>query len=255
MAKKKTSPENTEKERKMPVQGHLGELRSRIIKCCVALVITTSIGLVFYQPIFEFLRRPAEDLGLIFTDLTEFIGTYFRVALSAGIAVAMPYLVYQIFAFIAPGMTSKEKRYVLTMLPGVVIMFLLGCAFAYFVAMPPALRFLYTFGSDIATPMIKISNYVTVVIRLLLALGLVFETPIIIMALARMGLVTPQWLADKRKYWIVIAFIISALITPTFDPINQTIVAAPLIILYELSIYLSKIVYRERKPQVAPSTT
>jgi len=236
----------------MPVQGHLGELRSRIIKCCVALVITTSIGLVFYQPIFDFLRRPAEDLGLVFTELTEFIGTYFRVALSAGITLAMPYLVYQIFAFIAPGMTSKEKRYVLTILPGVVVMFLFGCAFAYFVAMPPALRFLYTFGSDVATPMIRISNYVTVVIRLLLALGLVFETPVIIMALARMGLVTPQWLADKRKYWIVIAFIISALITPTFDPINQTIVAAPLIILYELSIYLSKIVYRERNLRWLP---
>ena len=125
-------------------------------------------------------------------------------------------------------------------------MFLGGIIFGYFILIPPAIGFLYTFGSDIASPMIKIGNYIAIITRLLIAIGLVFELPVVTTFLARIGIVSPQWLASKRKVSIIVAFILAAIITPTFDPINQSLVAVPLIILYEMSIWLAKLVYRKR---------
>jgi len=155
--------------------------------------------------------------------------------------------VYQLFAYVAPGLTSKEKRMVFSVLPAITIMFLAGVAFAYFLALPPAINFLYTFNKDIAEPMVRIENYVNVVTRMLLVVGLVFETPIVIMGLARLGVVSPQWLAQRRRMWVVVAFITAAIITPTFDPINQAIIAIPLILLNELGILLARLVYKKKR--------
>lgn len=253
-------------DKAMPLQGHLVELRDRLVRCLIALLIGVIVAFVFYNNIFYFLLYPlhqvvppeqvAEGAYLIRTDLTEFIGVWFRICLMGGLVIAMPYLVYQLFAYVAPAFTPKEKRYVFSILPAVIVMFLFGLAFAYFVALPPAVGFLYEFGSDVAAPQIRIANYINIITRLLVAVGISFETPIIIMFLARMGLVTPQWLAGKRKIWLVLAFVVAAMITPTFDPINQTIIAAPLIVLFELSIWLSKLVYRKRtSPERAPSAS
>jgi len=159
----------------------------------------------------------------------------------------MPFLVYQLFAFVAPALTRKEKGYILKILPFIVFMFLAGVAFAYYIALPPTLNFLITFMPGLAETTPRISDYVNVVTRLILSVGLVFETPIIIMFLARMGIVSPQWLAKRRKIWIVLAFVISAFITPTIDPIMQTVIALPLIILLELSIILSRFVYKKNE--------
>ena len=130
-------------------------------------------------------------------------------------------------------------------------MFLGGVVFAYFILVPPATRFLLTWGSDIAVPQIKIGNYISVVTRLLVAIGLVFEMPLLTTFLARLGVITPKWLSDKRKLAIIFAFILAAIITPTFDPINQSLVAIPLIILYEMSIWLAKLVGRKEPRTVA----
>ena len=129
-------------------------------------------------------------------------------------------------------------------------MFAGGVAFGYFILIPPATRFLLSFGADIASPEIRIGNYISLITRLLLSIGLVFELPVITTFLARLGVITSSWLASKRKISIILAFILAAIITPTFDPINQTLVAAPLIILYEMSIWLAKLVQR-RKPREA----
>jgi len=115
---------------------------------------------------------------------------------------------------------------------------------------PPATKFLLTFGSDIAIPQIKIGNYISVVTRLLLAIGLAFEMPVVTTFLTRLGVLTPKWLADKRKPAIIFAFILAAIITPTFDPINQSLVAIPLIFLYEMSIWPAKLVQRKRSQAV-----
>lgn len=233
-------------DQKSSVLEHLGELRRRLIRCLLAVLFTSILSFIFAKQIFNILIMPAEGINLVFIEMTEMIGTYMKVSFASGIILAMPYLVYQVLMFIFPALTPREKRYILVILPWVALMFIGGVAFGYFILVPPATKFLITFGSDIASPQIKIGNYISIVIRLLLAIGLVFELPIITTFLARIGVVSPKWLAAKRKLAIVFAFILAAIITPTFDPINQSLVAAPLIILYEMSIWLAKLVYRRK---------
>jgi len=197
---------------------------------------------------------PAGDINLIYIEMTEMIGTYMRVSLASGIILAMPYLIYQVVMFVSPALTRKEKKHVYLILPWVTLMFIGGVVFCYFILVPPATKFLITFGSDIATPQIKIGNYISIITRLLVAIGLVFELPVLTTFLARIGVITPKWLANKRKLAIIFAFILAAIITPTFDPINQSLVAIPLIILYEMSIWLAKLVYRGKKEEsLAPA--
>jgi sec-independent protein translocase protein TatC len=234
---------------KMPLMMHLREMRDRLVKSVIAIAIGTGIGFIFGPQIIDILKVPAGNINLQAIELVEKLSVYFKVSLAAGIIIAMPFLVYQLFAYVAPALTSKEKSYIYRILPAVTIMFLCGIAFAYFVALPPALKFLDEFMASAAETQWRLSDYVNVVTRLIVAVGLVFETPIIIMFLARMGVVSPQWLARRRKLWIILSFVIAAIITPTFDPINQTIIALPLIILLELSIFLSKFVYKKRAEQ------
>lgn len=235
---------------------HLIELRQRLIRSVLALVIATIIAFIFARHIFDFLIAPApDDISLIYTELTGFIGPYMKVSLAAGIVIAMPVLVYQGIMFISPALTRREKKYIYLALPWITLMFLAGVAFAYYILLPPATDFLLNFqgwspfetnGSDIARPEIKIDNYISIVTRVLIAVGAVFETPVIITFLARLGIVKPATLSRMRRWAIVVAFILAAIITPTFDPINQSLVAIPLIILYEMSIWLAKIAYRRR---------
>ena len=189
---------------------------------------------------------PPPNIGLIYIDMTEMLGTYMKVSLVAGIILAMPFLVYELVMFVAPALTAKEKRFVYLILPWITAMFLIGVVFTYFILLPPATRFLLTFGSDIATPQIKVGNYVGLVTRLLLAVGLIFELPVVTTLLAQFGIISGKWLASKRKLAIVIAFILGGIITPTLDPVNQTLVALPLIVLYEMSIWLARI-FQKRK--------
>jgi sec-independent protein translocase protein TatC len=234
-------------ENKLTLLGHFQELRKRLVRSVIAVVVTTVISFIFYEWIFYILIRPAGEVNLIFTELTEMIGTIMKVCLAAGLILAMPYLTVQAILFIRPALTKKEEKYVYLILPWITVMFLGGVVFGYFVLIPPAIRFLYVFGSDIATPMIKIGNYISVITRLLIAIGLIFEMPVVTTFLAHLGILSPQWLSSKRKIFIIVAFILAAVITPTFDPINQTLVAVPLIVLYEMSIWLAKLVYRRKR--------
>ncbi|MFC2005333.1 twin-arginine translocase subunit TatC [Chloroflexota bacterium] len=233
----------------LSVLGHLGELRKRLIRSVIVLVITSILCFVFYQQLFDILISPAQEIDLIFIEMTEMLGTIMRVCMVGGIILAIPYLTYEFIMFVSPALTRKEKRYVYLILPWIALMFAGGVSFAYFILIPRVTMFLLTFGSDIATPQIKIGNYINVVTRLLLAVGLVFEMPVLTTFLARIGVIKPRWLADKRKPAIVIAFVLAAIITPTIDPINQCLVALPLIALYEMSIWLAKLVYK-REPAV-----
>ena len=146
--------------------------------------------------------------------------------------------------FIRPALTIREKRYLYSMLPGVLLAFAGGVVFAYFVLLPPAIDFLFNFGSDVAKVEWRISRYITLITRLLFAIGVCFELPIALFFLAKIGVITSQQLRKFRRWAIVIAFIASAFITPTPDPINQSIVAIPLILLYELGIILAWIAGR-----------
>ena len=238
-------------ESKMPMMRHLREMRDRVARSVIVMVITTGLAFAFGEQILAILIAPApSNLPLIAIELTENLAVYLKVSLAGGIVLAMPFLIYQLFAFIAPALTSKEKSYIYRIIPFIAIMFFIGVAFAYYIGLPPALNFLTTWGAGTAEPQIRISDYVNVVTRMIIAVGLVFETPVIIMFLARMGLVTPQWLAKRRKLWIVLAFVLAAFITPTIDPIIQTVIALPLILLLELSIILARFVYKKRDESV-----
>jgi len=244
------------KDKKLTFTGHIVELRQRLTWSVIALVITTIIAFVFADKIFHFLIAPAGDIHLIYTEMTEMFSAYMIVSLAGGFVLAMPFFVYHIVMFVSPALTRQEKKYVYIALPWITLMFAGGVAFGYFILLPPAMKFLITFGSDIATPQIKIGNYITLVTRLLVSIGAVFETPVIITFLARLGIVTPQWLAGKRKWAFIGAFLLAAIITPTMDPINQSLVAVPLVVLYEISIWLSRIVYRRRSKAVpSPAST
>ena len=252
-------------EKGLTILGHLAELRDRLMRSVIAVVITIILAFVFAKqifdiltfksaltrPVFEFLTNKFHliappNVSLIAVEVTENLGTWMRVCVAAGVILAMPYWTYHLVMFVSPALTYKEKKYVYLAFPWVTVMFLAGVLFSYFILLPPAITFLLTFGSDIATPQIRIGNYVSVVTRLMLAVGLVFELPVLMTFLARIGVVSPQWLAGKRKIAIVLAFVVAGVITPTFDPVNQSLVAVPLIILYEMSIWLAKLVYRKK---------
>ena len=239
-------------DQKVTVLSHLLELRKRLIRSVIAVAVASIIAFVFYDWLFYILKLPAGNINLIYIEMTEMIGTIMKVCLFAGIILAMPYLVFQGIMYVSPALTPREKKYVYFILPWIALMFLGGIVFGYFILIPPATRFLISFGADIATPEIRVGNYISIVARLLLSIGLVFEMPVITTFLARVGVIKPKWLADRRRTAVIVAFILAAMITPTFDPINQCLVAVPLIVLYEMSIWLAKLVYKKKPAEVTP---
>lgn len=229
---------------KLPIRSHLQELRSRLLKCVIVLGVTTVASFFFAKYVFYVLEAVAEGIDLIYIEMTEMISTYFHVCFTCGLALALPFIIYQLVMFLRPALGPTERKYLTFLLPGVVFSFAAGVAFGYFVLVPPAAKFLITFGSDIATPQIRVGNYVSLMVKLLFAIGLCFETPLLIFLLSKLHIVTPEKLSKYRKFAVLGAFILAAIITPTFDPINQTIVAVPLIILYEIGILLAKLARR-----------
>jgi len=229
------------------LSAHLDELRRRLTWSAIIVVVFTVIAFIFHQQILRLLMEPASGFpGVpnqkpVYTDLTEFIGIAMKASLLAGIFTSLPFLLWQLTMFVSPGLSSTEKKYLYILMPVSVIIFILGAAFGYFVLFPPAVKFLITFGSDVATPMIRIGNYVSLMLSLLFWMGVIFELPIVLFFLSRIGVVKPSFLSRNRKWAIVLAFILGALITPTLDPINQTMVAIPILALYEVGIFLSKI--------------
>ena len=150
-------------------------------------------------------------------------------------------MLYQVVRFVAPGLTGRELRYLLAFLPVSLLFFAGGCAFGYFVLLPKALGFLLEWGSDFAIVVPRISNYINTTVMLVFWMGVVFETPLVMFLLAKLGIVTAQAYARWRRYWLVVAFILAAMITPTVDPMNQALVAAPLIVMYELGVLLARL--------------
>ena len=244
-------------DKTLPIAQHLQELRRRLTWSVLSILICTGVAFAFHQQILSLLMEPAKGFSdipnqkPIFTDITEFLGIATKVSLLVGIFASLPLILYQIVLFSRPGLSGKEKRYLYALLPLSLLSFICGAAFGYRILFPPAINFLLNFGSDIATPYIRIGTYVNLMITLLFWMGIIFETPVVLFFLSRIGVVTSEFLSKKRRYAVVIAFILGAIITPTFDPINQSLVAAPIIVLYELSIWLTKIGKRNPKQVTA----
>jgi sec-independent protein translocase protein TatC len=232
----------------LPLREHLIELRGRLIKTVLIVVLTTALSIFFMNQIAGLLTRLAQGHELIAISPTETFVSYIKMAFYTGIALSMPFIVYQLFRFLAPGLTKSERRWILASLPAITILFVTGILFCYFIVLPSAIGFLFNFGeSSGVTTTVTISNFLSFVTRFLMAVGIAFETPVIIFLLAKLGIATPKRLRRFRRWAYVLAFVIAAIITPTPDPINQIIVAVPIILLYELGTLLAR--FGVRTPQ------
>ncbi len=236
----------------LPLTSHLLELRRRLTYSAISVAVTTCVAFAFHRQILKFLMEPANQFeeipvgGPVYTTMTEFISIAFKTSLLVGLFAALPFVLYQVVRFAAPGLNKTERRYLYILMPATLLAFLAGAAFGYYVMFPPMIRFLLNFGGDVAIPMISIGNYINLILTLTFWLGIIFEMPVVIFFLAKIGVVKPDFLGRQRRYAIVVAFILGAIITPTFDPINQSLVAIPIIVLYELSIWLAKLAARGR---------
>lgn len=241
------------RQRELTLVEHLRELRRRLIISVLALLVCTGVAFPFWEKIVILLARPTQALNdgagvqLIATQVTEALATSFKVSLVVGFVAAFPIILYQAIRFVAPGLTAKERGYLLALLPGALLAFVGGVAFGYFVLTPQAMPFLINFGEGVIDDQIRVSSYVDVMVRLLFWMGISFETPLVMYLLAQLGIVTARSFTHFYRYWVVVAFIIGALITPTVDPFNQTLVAVPLIALYGLGILLAMVAGRSRR--------
>ncbi|MEI6665901.1 MAG: twin-arginine translocase subunit TatC [Chloroflexota bacterium] len=234
----------------MTILEHLQELRGRVMWMAIAVAVGMS---VFFVPTIGFgavnlLIEPARvahpGFKPQYIEPMENIVTYFQVALLGGVAAGMPMIVFQTLRFVAPALTPGEKRWVYPIALGAAGAFVGGMAFGYFFILPPSLGFLLDFGSSIAEPNIRIGNYINFVTRMLGIMGLVFETPLIVMGMAVIGVVNWRKLLGWWRFSIVLAFVISAIATPTIDPITQSLVAGPIVALYFVGIGLAWLVRR-----------
>jgi sec-independent protein translocase protein TatC len=245
------APEEESGERLLTVLEHIEELRFRLFVSALTVVIGLGVTYFFRGEIIELLKQPAEsrseDFELQAIVPFETFVTVFRVSLMGGLILGMPMIVYQGLRFVSPGLNPNERRWLYATVAGTFLLFLGGVAFAFYIALPPALDFLLNFGGDIAESNITVSSYVDFVTRLLFWTGVSFQTPLIVMYLARFGIVSAGQLLRWWRFAIVAAFIIAAIVTPTIDPVTQSLVAGPIIVLYFLGIILAVIVQPRRK--------
>ncbi|HYM16511.1 MAG TPA: twin-arginine translocase subunit TatC [Dehalococcoidia bacterium] len=226
---------------------HLRELRHRVMISVIAVVLGVLVSIwPLTKYVFHQLVRPAEQqvpgFKLHQFQLLDYWSTYFRVSLMLGVAIAMPVIIYQVLAFIAPGLTRTERRWLYSFIGGGSAMFLLGMAFAYFVALPRMLDFLLKPGTADVQPTISVTAYVDTVTRIILMSGLVFETPLFIMALAKVGVVTSRRLLKVWRYAVVLSVIVASFMAPSWNPLTPIIVGIPIFGLYALGVVLARLV-------------
>lgn len=239
----------------MPFLDHLEELRWRILWSLLAVIVGTGIGfaLVYYLDALELLMGPVrtarEDptLKLIYLSPADPFFVTIRLAIYVGVILALPILVYNIWAFLSPALEKREKRTILPALYLAVVLFAAGVALAYFAALPMTLAFFQGFMTESLEGQLEINHTLGFVVKLLLAFGVVFELPIVILILSALGLVTPQFLREKRRHAIVGITVLASFITPG-DAITLTVMMMlPLLVLYELGIFMSAVIYRGRR--------
>lgn len=232
---------------------HLAELRTRLIRAGIGIVVGMVLSFFFIDEVFAALLELAEDVGARVQQITpvETFSTYIRVAFLIGVAFAMPIIVYQLIAFVSPGLTRRERGYVLRALPFVAGLFVAGMAFAYFIVLRSTLGFLLGFGSAEIERILRISDYMSFVTNLIIWVGVSFELPVIVYTLIKLGVVSADKLASYRRYVFLGIVVAAAIITPTPDPLNMIIVAGPMYVLFELGIVLGRFGTRDRVEEQA----
>jgi sec-independent protein translocase protein TatC len=238
---------------KMSFFDHLTELRTRIMWSLGAAGVGLVIALYFTDRVMRYLIDHVLRIKPVFTTPTEAFWTYMKVAMILGLFIAMPVVLWNVWGFVAPGLHKHERKYAVPFVFVGSLLFLMGGAFALLLVVPFAVQFLVNFGVQQGMQaMLSISSSIDFVLKFTLAFGLVFELPVVITLLSMLGIVTPQFLSKNRKYAILINFVIAAILTPTPDVLNQTLMAGPLIILYEVGIISARI-FGKRSRTPAPA--
>lgn len=245
--------EDEEEAHPMTLLDHLNELRIRLVRALIAMALGFFVCYSFAGELFEALMSPLvkvmpKESKLIFTALPEAFFVYMQVAFVAGLFLVSPYLFYQLWAFVAPGLYEEEKKGAIPMALVSAFFFLSGATFCFFVVFPYAFEFFMGFTTEHIIPMPSLSEYLGFALKMLLAFGLIFEMPLFAFFLARMGLVTADMMRKFRKYAILAIFIVAAILTPP-DVFSQLLMATPMLILYELSIYVAVIFGRKPEPE------
>ena len=238
-------------DEKQPFMSHLEELRKRLIICAIAIGIGFAVSYFFSERLFEILIYPLKKVlpegeQLVYTALPEMFFTYLKVALITGILAAAPVIFYEIWMFIAPGLYQREKKYVIPFVVSSTILFVGGALFGYFIVFKYGFEFFVGFTDENVKILPKVKEYFSFSIKLLFAFGLVFELPVVIFFLTKMGVVTPDVLMQKRKYAILLTFVAAAILTPP-DVVTQLMMAGPLIVLYEIGIIISKMAKKKKE--------
>ena len=238
-------------EEKMPFMSHLEELRKRLVACAIAVGIGFVIAYIFSETLFQYLVAPLKKVmpegnHLIYTNLPEMFFAYIKVAFIAAIMGTAPFIFYQIWLFVAPGLYQKEKKLVIPFVVTSTILFVGGSLFGYFIVFPFGFKFFIGFSNDFVKALPSVKQYLSLSIKLLIAFGLVFELPVVLFFLTKIGLITPDTLKKKRKYAILLTFVLGAILTPP-DVITQCMMAGPLIVLYEIGIWVSRMAYRKKE--------
>jgi sec-independent protein translocase protein TatC len=230
---------------------HLDELRSRLIHCLIALVVGFIVCWGFRDPIFHFLTQPLRqafpDIKFIYTSPSEALLLKMKMAFFVGIFLALPYMLYQIWAFVAPGLYPHEKAYAVPFIMAGTVFFFAGASFGHFYLFPITFGFLGEFGGPEMQFLPKVGEYYTFYSWFLLGLGAVFQLPVVIFVLSRIGLVTPKFLLKNFKWAVLAAFIIAAIITPTPDVVTQSLLALPMLGLYLLGVAVSWLFGKPRR--------
>jgi len=253
----------------MPFTGHLGELRRRIIISLVAVLIAFIAAFAYSEGILKFIMFPLkynldfsvknmyvqfipqdklQNTKLVFLAPAEAFWMNLKVSFVAGLILSLPVIFLQLWKFISPGLMQKEKKYLLPFIFFATCLFLFGAAFCFFIVLPFAMGFLLTYKvGDFLMPMLSAGQYVDFCLKFIIAFGAVFELPIVIIFLTKMGIVTPKTLARNRKYAVLAAFVIAAILTPTPDAFNQTLMAFPIMLLYEIGIWISPLFMKKER--------
>ena len=229
--------------RELSLVGHLSELRKRLIIIAVAVIVGTCISYYYVDLLLEILLKPAGKL--YYMRPTEAFFTYMKVSVVGGLVIAAPIILHQIWLFVKPALTVREKQLSNWILPVAIGLFGIGIVFSYFLVLPAAVKFFMGFATDELQPMFSIGQYMDFVLSFVLPFGFIFELPLILIILGYFNLITSRFLKTKRKILILISFIIGAVISPTPDMFSQTMIALPMILLYETSLFvLAKIMKR-----------
>ncbi|MDD5100355.1 MAG: twin-arginine translocase subunit TatC [Syntrophales bacterium] len=244
-------------EEKLPLTSHLEELKTRLIRILVVVGVGFGVCYLFKDWSFRVITRPLVDAmpaqsSMIFTGLPEAFFIHMKIAFFASLFLTAPYTLFEIWRFVSPGLYKNEKRFVFPFLFFSTLLFIGGVLFGYFIALPPAFRFFVSFSTDFLKPMISFREYLGLTLKFLLAFGLCFEMPVFIFFLAKLGVVNAKMLSKQRRYAILIIFIAAAILTPSPDVISQILMAIPLMILYEVSIFVAK--FAQRKKPAAEET-